>query len=117
MKQQMIERRARPRDGADERATALRGRVMEALGTCSRTTKQVVACLGEDSQVVYRALLALQTAGTVTSVREHHLTENGVPGRIWRRTDAPSSTPVPPQDPLLWALFRKPESVDSASAV
>lgn len=117
MTQPPTERRARPRDGAEERATALRGRVMEALATCSRTTKQVVACLGEDSQVVYRALLALQADGKVTSIREHHATANVVPGRIWRRTDVPESTPIPPQDPLLWALFRKPEPVDSASTV
>lgn len=105
----MIERRARPRGEPDERAAALREKVLTALAGAARTTKEVVALVGEEVQPVYRALLSLQNAGKVCSVREHRPTVLGVPGRIWSRCDARPPAPIPPRDPLLWALFRAPD--------
>lgn len=103
------ERPAKPRNELEERATALRASTLEALMNGRRTTKQVVALIGDDPQAVYRALLSLQKAGQVDSVREHHPTVHGVPGRIWWRTDVRAPVALPPQDPLLWALFRRPD--------
>jgi hypothetical protein len=97
--------RATPRGAPEERAAALRAGVLDALKAVSRTTKQVVAIVEEDPQAVYRALISLEKSGKVASVREHHVTVHGIPGRIWSRCDALPPVPIPPRDPLLWAMF------------
>jgi hypothetical protein len=102
------ERRAAPRGAPEERAAALREKVLTALAGAARTTNEVVALVGEDKQPVYRALLSLQRAGKVESRSEHSNTVLRVPGRIWCRCDALPRSPIPPRDPLLWALFGSP---------
>lgn len=104
-----LERRAAPRGDSEERAAALCEKVLAALAGAAWSTKQVAAIVGSDAQPVYRALLSLQAVGTVRSVREHRPTAMGALGRVWTRTDMPTVIAPPPQDPLLWALFRRPE--------
>jgi hypothetical protein len=108
------ERRATPRGDSEERAAALCENVLAVLASGARSTKQVTAIVGGDAQPVYRALLSLQKAGKVRSVREHRPTALGALGCVWTRTDVPKFiAPPPPQDPLLWALFRAPDQAGS----
>jgi predicted ArsR family transcriptional regulator len=92
------DRRQRQRDTAND----LRARIPGALGAGGLTTKQLAASLGADPDVLYRVLITLRRAGTVESKVDNHPTTTGRPGATWHLR---SASPIPPRDPLLWALF------------
>jgi hypothetical protein len=96
---------ARPsRDEARRATDALKSALLIELAPKQRTTQQLTALLGADRQVVYRALLALQVEGKVTSFKDRRKSALGDAGLVWSLS-GPKPIEVPPKDPLLWAVF------------
>lgn len=101
-------RRAAPRGEPEIRAAALREKVLAALAGAACTTRQVVAIVDDEPLAVYRALTSLRKSGKVSSTPEHRISVYGMPSLLWSQCDAKPKEPIPPRDPLLWALFGSP---------
>lgn len=110
-----------PRDVAIRRAAELRARMLKELEAGPRETRQLASLFKIDSAEAHRSLIALRGAGIVSSTVDRSMTVCGVTkGVTWaltgkavpagtagqpRRKVAKGQWPLPPRDPLLWALY------------
>lgn len=86
-----------------QRVRALQQMLLHELTLGPRTTRQLSAALRrEEDQTVYRALLALEEEGRVTSFADRRGVVAGRIGRVW---SLPVVQPAPGRDPLVAALF------------
>ena len=102
-----------PRDEARRATDALKAALLVELAPKKRTTLQLTALLGADRQVVYRALMALEVEGKVTSFKDRRRTVLSEPGLVWSLAGSAQKIEVPPKDLLLWSVFgtaQKPSS-------
>jgi hypothetical protein len=86
----------------------LRNNLLAELDGKSRTTVQLAALSGVTLDVAYRALLALQQKGKVTSFKDRRKGVSDSPPLVWSRPDAPRALDKARRDPLVAALFGSP---------
>lgn len=117
---------ASARQEASRRVQELQEKLLAELTDGARTMRQLTATFGLERDVIYRALLKMQDAGIVATATDRRKNANGVvggatwtlsgrplPPRTERRAKPrrpPEPIPLPPRDPLIWALFRTPQA-------